>query len=164
MRSATLFNLAGRLPPSSAHSMNARKCVHAQKPYPAQAVAHESSKVEGCSDTKIWTDTCTAVPIPILNFKAKPILNRYRYLDFSVLKLFINIRHSILKMILHWVTDRPLLSDQTADSKVTNYLPFIRWCICIDSQSVVNWFWFWTFETEILYHFSFLKVFNHFVH
>ena len=26
------------------------------------------------------------VPIPILNFKAKPILNRYRYLDFSVLK------------------------------------------------------------------------------
>ena len=30
---------------SSAHSMNARKCVHAQKPYPAQAVAHESSKV-----------------------------------------------------------------------------------------------------------------------
>ena len=28
-------------------------------------------------------------PIPILNFKAKPILNRYRYLDFSVLKLFI---------------------------------------------------------------------------
>ena len=31
------------------------------------------------------------VPIPILNFKAKPIpiLNRYRYLDFSVLKLFI---------------------------------------------------------------------------
>ena len=30
---------------SSAHSMNARKCVHAQKPYPPQAVAHESSKV-----------------------------------------------------------------------------------------------------------------------
>ena len=30
-------------------------------------------------------------PIPILNFKAKPIpiLNRYRYLYFSVLKLFI---------------------------------------------------------------------------
>ena len=25
--------------------MNARKCVHAQKPYPPQAVAHESSKV-----------------------------------------------------------------------------------------------------------------------
>ena len=25
---------------SSAHSMNARKCVHAQKPYPSQAVAH----------------------------------------------------------------------------------------------------------------------------
>ena len=24
--------------------MNARKCVHAQKPYPPQAVAHESSK------------------------------------------------------------------------------------------------------------------------
>ena len=36
---------AGRLPPSSAHSMNARKCVHAQMPYPAEAVAHESSKV-----------------------------------------------------------------------------------------------------------------------
>ena len=31
----------------SAHSMNARKCVHAQKPYPAQAFAHESSKVGG---------------------------------------------------------------------------------------------------------------------
>ena len=30
---------------SSAHSMNARKCVHAQKPYPCQAFAHESSKV-----------------------------------------------------------------------------------------------------------------------
>ena len=32
---------------SSAHSMNARKCVHAQKPYPRQAFAHESSKVGG---------------------------------------------------------------------------------------------------------------------
>ena len=31
---------------SSARSMNARKCVHAQKPYPCQAFAHESSKVE----------------------------------------------------------------------------------------------------------------------
>ena len=30
---------------SSAHSMNARKRVHAQKPYPSQAFAHESSKV-----------------------------------------------------------------------------------------------------------------------
>ena len=30
-----------------AHSMNARKCVHAQKPYPSQAFAHESSKVGG---------------------------------------------------------------------------------------------------------------------
>ena len=30
---------------SSAHSMNARKCVHAQKPYFTQAFAHESSKV-----------------------------------------------------------------------------------------------------------------------
>ena len=25
--------------------MNARKCIHAQKPYPSQAFAHESSKV-----------------------------------------------------------------------------------------------------------------------
>ena len=32
---------------SSAHSMNARKCVHAQKPCPSQAFAHESSKVGG---------------------------------------------------------------------------------------------------------------------
>ena len=32
---------------SSAHSMNARKCVHAQKPYPSQAFAHESSKGGG---------------------------------------------------------------------------------------------------------------------
>ena len=32
---------------SLAHSMNARKCVHAQKPYPSQAFAHESSKVGG---------------------------------------------------------------------------------------------------------------------
>ena len=32
---------------SSAHSVNARKCVHAQKPYPSQAFAHESSKVRG---------------------------------------------------------------------------------------------------------------------
>ena len=32
---------------SSAHSMNARKCVHAQKPYSCQAFAHESSKVGG---------------------------------------------------------------------------------------------------------------------
>ena len=32
---------------TSAHSMNARKCVHAQKPYPPQAFAHESSKVGG---------------------------------------------------------------------------------------------------------------------
>ena len=28
-------------------SMNARKCVHAQKPCPSQAFAHESSKVGG---------------------------------------------------------------------------------------------------------------------
>ena len=27
--------------------MNARKCVHAQKPYPSQAFAHESSNVGG---------------------------------------------------------------------------------------------------------------------
>ena len=27
--------------------MNARKCVHAQKPYPTQVLAHESSKVGG---------------------------------------------------------------------------------------------------------------------
>ena len=32
---------------SSAHSMNTRKCVHAQKPYLTQAFAHESSKVGG---------------------------------------------------------------------------------------------------------------------
>ena len=32
---------------SSTRSMNARKCVHAQKPYPTQALAHESSKVGG---------------------------------------------------------------------------------------------------------------------
>ena len=32
---------------SSAHSMNARKCVHAQKPCPSQAFAHESSKGGG---------------------------------------------------------------------------------------------------------------------
>ena len=38
---------AGPLPMSSAHSMNARKCVHAQKPCPSQAFAHESSKVGG---------------------------------------------------------------------------------------------------------------------
>ena len=30
---------------SSAHSMNARKCAHAQKSYPIQEFAHESSKV-----------------------------------------------------------------------------------------------------------------------
>ena len=30
-----------------AHSMNARKCIHAQKPYPSHAFAHESSKVKG---------------------------------------------------------------------------------------------------------------------
>ena len=28
---------------SSTHSMNARKCVHAQKPYPSQAFAHRAS-------------------------------------------------------------------------------------------------------------------------
>ena len=32
---------------SSAHSMNARKCVHALKLYPTKAFAHESSKVGG---------------------------------------------------------------------------------------------------------------------
>ena len=29
------------------HSMNVRKTVHAQKPYPSQAFTHESSKVRG---------------------------------------------------------------------------------------------------------------------
>ena len=28
---------------SSAHSMNARKCVHAQKPYPSQTFTHQAS-------------------------------------------------------------------------------------------------------------------------
>ena len=32
---------------SSAHSMNARKCVHVQKPYSCQAFANELSKVGG---------------------------------------------------------------------------------------------------------------------
>ena len=32
---------------SSAHSMNARKSVHAQKPYPTQALGHESSNDGG---------------------------------------------------------------------------------------------------------------------
>ena len=32
---------------SSAYSMNARKCVHAQKPYSCQAFAHESRKFGG---------------------------------------------------------------------------------------------------------------------
>ena len=43
----TYLHAAGRLPMSSTYSMNARKCVHAQKPYPSQAFAHESSKVGG---------------------------------------------------------------------------------------------------------------------
>ena len=38
---------AGRLTMSSAHSMNARKCVHAQKPYSFQVFVHELSKVGG---------------------------------------------------------------------------------------------------------------------
>ena len=41
------LHAAGRLPISSAHSMDARKCVHAQKPYSCLAYAHESSKVGG---------------------------------------------------------------------------------------------------------------------
>ena len=41
------LHAAGRVQMSSVHSMNARKCVHAQKPYPTQAFAHESSKVGG---------------------------------------------------------------------------------------------------------------------
>ena len=32
---------------SSAHSMNARKCVHTQNPYLSKAFLHESSKVGG---------------------------------------------------------------------------------------------------------------------
>ena len=38
-------NIAPCSGPSSAHSMDARKCVHAQKPYSCQAFAYESSKV-----------------------------------------------------------------------------------------------------------------------
>ena len=36
--------------------MNARKCVHAQKPYPSQAFAHESSKVGGTETGKAEAD------------------------------------------------------------------------------------------------------------
>ena len=41
-----------------------------------------------CRDVPIPKFEPIPVPIQILNFKAKPIpiLNRYRYLDFSVLK------------------------------------------------------------------------------
>ena len=38
---------ADYLPISPAHSMNARKCVHALKHYSFQALVHESSKVIG---------------------------------------------------------------------------------------------------------------------
>ena len=41
------IHAAGSVQMSSAHSMNARKCVHAQKPYPSQAFPHESSKAGG---------------------------------------------------------------------------------------------------------------------
>ena len=41
------LHAAGRLPMSSTHSINARKCVHAQKPNPSPAFAQESSKVGG---------------------------------------------------------------------------------------------------------------------
>ena len=41
---------------SSAHSINARKCIHAQKPYPSQAFAHESSKVGGRGKKKDWKE------------------------------------------------------------------------------------------------------------
>ena len=37
--------------------MNARKCVHAQKTYPSQAFAHESSKVGGRETGKTETRT-----------------------------------------------------------------------------------------------------------
>ena len=42
-----LLHAAGRLPVSSAHSMNAKKCIHAQKPYFFQAFVHDSSMVGG---------------------------------------------------------------------------------------------------------------------
>ena len=54
----------------------------------------EEMKIEGCKvrirDVPIPKFEPIPVPIPILNFKAKPIpiLNRYRYLNFLVLKLF----------------------------------------------------------------------------
>ena len=44
------------LPISSAHSMNAGKGVHAQKPYSFQIFAHESSRVGG-RGKKIGIDT-----------------------------------------------------------------------------------------------------------
>ena len=46
------LHAAGWVQMSLAHSMNARKCVHAQKPCPSQAFAHESSKVRGRGKTK----------------------------------------------------------------------------------------------------------------
>ena len=49
---------------------------------------HTIQLIENSRDVPIPKFEPIPVPIPILNFKAKPILNRYRYLDFSVLKLF----------------------------------------------------------------------------
>ena len=48
---ATQLHAAGRLPMSSAHAMNARKCVHSKKKkkknYLSQAVTYELRKVGG---------------------------------------------------------------------------------------------------------------------
>ena len=64
------------------------------------------------------------VPIPILNFKAKPIpiLNRYRYLDFSVLKLY--IRRSILTVTQH----EQATPKQLANSKLNKLIILVINC------------------------------------
>ena len=46
------LHAARRLQISLAHSMNARKCVHAKKPYSFQAFAHESRLEEEEKDRK----------------------------------------------------------------------------------------------------------------
>ena len=113
------LHAAGRLPMSQAHSMNARKCVHAQKPYTTQAFAHESSKVgrRGKRETgktevrKLMERMAAQQQKNISEELKKATYNLLKKLKKCMLcKTVVNYRHYNLKKQNNWWIDNNVIS------------------------------------------------------
>ena len=81
---------------SSAHSVNARKNVHAQMPYSFQAFAHESSMVR----ERRYKER------DIVKTKASWLLERYSS-EFNLLPFLSSLIHILFSTYLLWISPTP---------------------------------------------------------